>query len=152
MYVCRRVRESRRLPRYTQRQLCGSCAKPLCFSALFSISRDRYRVISRHRIILISPHFSTFANLVHLRFFSPSHTRAVWRTSSFYLVSARLCLTSMQILQFTPSTYTLHATHAIYLALPLGPIYFRTQVHSLLCQPYSLFGISAGEQPVSCLL
>ena len=57
-------------------QLQGNLSVFLLFSLL---SWVLYRAMSRHRTILVSPCFSTFASLVYLRLFSTSQPWAVWR-------------------------------------------------------------------------
>ena len=121
---------------------------PLCSP----LSRDWYRATSRHRIVLASPHFSTFASLELSQALSTSQPGAVWNkarapsdvTSSscfpVYFVSVGYIIfqEATQILMVTRGYISFsYAIHAIYVALQLGKhlrsVHFRKQVYFLFC-------------------
>ena len=103
--------------------------------------QDWYSVTSRHRIILVSPPFSTSMSLMHLRIFSASQPRAVWcKTRAQNDVAAFHCLSclrsSLLVIKYSGHPRKLSWSHLYSAAFALHvehlhQVYLQKQVYCL---------------------
>ena len=83
---------------------------------------DWYKATSRHQIVLVSTHFSTFMSFIQLRLFSTSQTWAIWckasTQSGITSSSSSACLFHSPWFEIFPSLYNFPAANTILVVTP----------------------------------
>ena len=89
-----------------------------CFLSVL-VLRHWYRATSKHRIVLVSPRFSTFVSLIHLSFYSPSQPFAVKRKAVMWHFVIVFCgLLSIYRVKIFSGLYNFPDAHAINVITP----------------------------------